>query len=576
MHKWLYWNTDITKDSVQMRKYVNTCMGELAGELGAGLIRLRRGYVDAAELLIRIIEAGREYPFEFIFFRLTGYRPPPGQVAEGMFSGKGLLSDLQALMFDVCDSFELRVDDYQGSVFDTPSLARRFNISTKTVQRWRRRGMPSRRLVFPDGKRRVAFLESSIQWFTDNHLKDVSRSVKFTQMSNRERNDIIRRAKRMSGFTSCRLSDVARRISRKTGRAAETIRYTIRNYDLKHPNATIFAAMPNPLGDLEKSMIYRSFLRGIPVPMLADKYHRKRGSIYRIVNEMRAKQLLNRPISFVSSDEFGQPGDEERILGDKSSVKRIAAASSRAPGPLSELPPYLQALYDVPLLSAEGERSLFRKYNFLKYKADLLRSQIDIDRVRTAQLKEIETFLVRANVVKDRIIRSNLRLVVSIAKKHIGGAQTLFELISDGNVSLMRAVEKFDYSRGFRFSTYASWAIMRNYARSVPKERYQLDHFATGHDEVLDIAASLRTYDPNELNMNELRESIEVVLAQLSSVERLIVTDHFGLDATTPQKTLEVLGRELGISKERVRQIEIQAIRKLRNIMSLDGSEMLV
>ena len=562
-----------------MRKYTNTCMEELAGELCAGLMRLRRGYVDAAELLIRIVESGRTYPFEFIFFRLTGYRPPPGQVSAGMLQGKGLLGDLQSLMFDVCDSFELRTTDYRGSVFDTPSLARRFNISTKTVQRWRRRGMPSRRLIFPDGKRRVAFLESSVQWFTDNHLRDVSRSVRFTQMSSRERADIIRRARRMVAFTNCRLSDVARRIARKTGRAAETIRYTIRNYDLKHPNDTIFAAMPNPLGDREKASIYRSFLRGIPVPILAEKYRRKRGSIYRIVNEMRAKQLLNRPISFVYSEEFELPDADELIVRTKPRAKDANTKTSspaRVAKPPAGLPPYLQALYDVPLLSPEGERNLFRRYNYLKYKADQLRSKIDIDRVRTPQLKEIETLLVRANVVKDRIIRSNLRLVVSIAKKHVGGAQTLFELISDGNVSLMRAVEKFDYSRGFRFSTYASWAIMRNYARSVPKERYQLDHFATGHDEVLDIAASLRTYDPNELNMNELRESIEVVLAQLSSVERMIVTDHFGLDADAPQKTLEVLGRELGISKERVRQIEIRAIRKLRNIMSLDGNEMLV
>jgi RNA polymerase primary sigma factor len=564
-----------------MRKYANTCMEELAGELCAGLMRLRRGYIDAAELLIRISDIGRAYPFEFIFFRLTGYRPPLGQVSAGMLEGKELLNDLQALMFDVCDSFELHTSDYQGAVFDTPSLARRFNISTKTVQRWRRRGMPSRRLIFPDGKRKVAFLDSSVQWFTDNHLKDVSRSVRFTQMSSPERTDIIRRAKRMAGFTNCRLSDVSRRIARKTGRAAETIRYTIRNYDLKHPNDTIFAAMPNPLGDLEKASIYRSFLRGIPVPMLAEKYRRKRGSIYRIVNEMRAKQLLNRPISFVPSEEFELPDADDLILRGKSQEKdrkkkKKASTPARTARPPAGLPPYLQALYDVPLLGAEGEADLFRRYNYLKYKADQLRGRIDIDRVRTPHLKEIETFLVRANVVKDRIIRSNLRLVVSIAKKHVGGAQTLFELISDGNVSLMRAVEKFDYSRGFRFSTYASWAIMRNYARSVPKERYQLDHFATGHDEVLDIAASLRTYDPNELNMNELRESIEVVLAQLSSVERLIVTDHFGLDAHTPQKTLEVLGRELGISKERVRQIEIQAIRKLRNIMSLDGNEMLV
>jgi RNA polymerase sigma factor (sigma-70 family) len=523
-----------------------------------------------------MIETGRDYPFEFIFFRLTGYRPPPGQVSAGMLQGHGLLGDLQSLMFDVCDSFELRTSDYQGAVFDTPSLARRFNISTKTVQRWRRRGMPSRRLIFPDGKRRVAFLESSVQWFTDNHLRDVSRSVKFTQMSTSERADIIRRAKRMAAFTNCRLSDVSRRIARKTGRAAETVRYTIRNYDLQHPNETIFAAMPNPLGDREKASIYRSFLRGIPVPMLAEKYYRKRGSIYRIVNEMRAKQLLNRPISFVPSEEFELPDADELILRIKPRGKDGAASEARMARAPAGLPPYLQALYDVPLLGAESERDFFRRYNYLKYKADKLRSQIDIDRVRTPQLKEIETFLVRANVVKDRIIRSNLRLVVSIAKKHVGGAQTLFELISDGNVSLMRAVEKFDYSRGFRFSTYASWAIMRNYARSVPKERYQLDHFATGHDEVLDIAASLRTYDPNELNMSELRESIEVVLAQLSSVERMIVTDHFGLDAQTPPKTLEVLGRELGISKERVRQIEIQAIRKLRNIMSLDGNEMLV
>jgi RNA polymerase primary sigma factor len=561
-----------------MRKYANTCVEELASELCTGLMRLRRGYIDAAELLIRILEPSREYPFEFIFFRLTGYRPPPEQVSAGMLAGRALLSDLQALMFDVCDSFELHTTDYPGAVFDTPSLARKFNISTKTVQRWRRRGMPSRRLVFPDGKRRVAFLESSVRWFTDTHLRDVSRSVRFTQMSTSERSDIIRRARRMAGFTNCRLSDVSRRIARKTGRAAETIRYTIRNYDLQHPNDTIFAAMPNPLGDQEKASIYRSFLRGIPVPMLADKYLRKRGSIYRIVNEMRAKQLLNRPISFVPSDEFEQGDADELILKPKPRRKgdKDPSPSGRVVRPPAGLPPYLQALYDVPLLGAEGERNLFRRYNYLKYKADKLRCEIDIDRVRTPQLKAIETFLVRANVVKDRIIRSNLRLVVSIAKKHVGGAQTLFELISDGNVSLMRAVEKFDYSRGFRFSTYASWAIMRNYARSVPKERYQLDHFATGHDEVLDIAASLRTYDPNELNMNELRESIEVVLAQLSSTERMIVTDHFGLDAQTPPKTLEVLGRELGISKERVRQIEIQAIRKLRNIMSLDGNEMVV
>jgi len=171
-------------------------------------------------------------------------------------------------------------------------------------------------------------------------------------------------------------------------------------------------------------------------------------------------------------------------------------------------------------------------------------------------------------VLKNRIVSANLRLVVSIAKKHLGGPQTLFELISDGNVSLLRALEKFDYSRGNRFSTYASWAIMRNYARSVPKERYQLDRFATGNDEVLDIAAGLKVYDPNEVNLGELRESIDAVLARLTPMERMILTDHYGLADQGQAKTLEQLGQRLGVSKERVRQIEIQAMKKLRSILN--------
>ena len=157
--------------------------------------------------------------------------------------------------------------------------------------------------------------------------------------------------------------------------------------------------------------------------------------------------------------------------------------------------------------------------------------------------------------------------MVSIAKKHVGRAQDLFELISDGNVSLLRAVEKFDYSRGNRFSTYASWAIIRGFARSVPQEQFLLDRFGTGNEDVLDVAAGLRTYDPNEFNLGELRESIDVVLAQLSPRERAILIDHYGLDKERDAQTLEQLGKNMGISKERVRQIEIAALKKLRKIL---------
>jgi len=556
-----------------MREYFHKQMEVLAAELAAGLARLKKGYVDAAEALLRIIDPSGSYPYEFVVYRLTGYRPPRGEAAAEPMRGKQLCSDLRRLIVDVCNSGELRIEDYGEPVYDSEGLAKRFQVSTKTIQRWRRSGLTARRLVFPDGRRRVAFLERSVRWFVRNRRNQILRSMRFSQMSGPERQDIIRRARRMVKATGCSVNEVARRLAARTGRAVETIRYTIRRHDSDHPREAVFISAAGPLGEEEKFEIYRSFLRGSRVPALAKQYHRTRGSIYRVVNEMRAKQLQKRPISYIYNPQFDLPNADEIILSSGNNEPRRAARGPRRLPP--DLPPYLRALYTVPLLSPEEEKGLFRRYNYLKYKADRLRRELSLEKISAGRLKEIERLLLQANGVKNQIVRANLRLVVSIAKKHVGGAQSLFELVSDGNVSLMRAVEKFDYSRGNRFSTYASWAIMRNFARSVPRERYLLDRFSTGHDEILDIAAALRTYDPDEVNLNELRESIDVVLAQLSPTERRILIDHYGLDETRPQRTFQQLGQYLGMSKERVRQIESKALGKLRKILHPQQADLL-
>src|SRR5205814_8910390 len=95
--------------------------------------------------------------------------------------------------------------------------------------------------------------------------------------------------------------------------------------------------------------------------------------------------------------------------------------------------------------------------------------------------------------VKNLLIRSNLRLVVSIAKRHIKPNGNFFEMVSDGNMSLIRAIEKFDYSRGFKFSTYATWAIMKNFARSIPAEHTHRDRYRTGSEELFQSSADQRS-----------------------------------------------------------------------------------
>ncbi len=545
-----------------MRKYKNKAIAELSGELCSGLPRLRKGFLDAAEDLLQLTNPGQAYPYEFVVFRLTGYRPKlgPGRV----FDGKGLGGDLRVLMLDVSDSFELHTSDYSEKAYDTAAMARRFDVSTKTIQRWRLRGLPARRLIFPDGKRRIGFLDSSVEWFLHDHRADVQRSMKFSQLSPAERDKIIARARRMATFANCTLIEIARRLARRTGRAVETIRYTIRKHDAEFPDKASFPHLLSSVGNQEKRLIYRSFLRGESVGKLAQRYRRTRGSIYRIVNEMRAHQLLEQPVSFVYNECFETKGAEEAIFAESADADQAKAAKKvKAP---ADLPPYLKTLYDVPLLSVKQEYQLFCRYNFLKFKADKCRKQIDPKHPLAKQIKDVESLLLQANVLKNHIVRANLRLVVSIAKRHLRGPLNLFELISDGNISLMRAVEKFDFARGFRFSTYASWAIMRNFARSVPKERYRLDRFATGNEEILDIAAGLRSYDPRESNSAEMRETIDVLMQHLTPRERTILTEHYGLDEAGRTKTFDQLGKRLGISKERVRQIEIQALEKLREI----------
>jgi RNA polymerase primary sigma factor len=113
------------------------------------------------------------------------------------------------------------------------------------------------------------------------------------------------------------------------------------------------------------------------------------------------------------------------------------------------LPPYLASLYEVSLLTREQEMHLFRQYNYLKYRASALRESLDPKRPNARVMDQLESDYEQAVETKNKIVRANLRLVVSIAKKHVSDQDRLFDLVSDGNISLYKAVEKFDYTLGY-------------------------------------------------------------------------------------------------------------------------------
>jgi RNA polymerase primary sigma factor len=313
-----------------------------------------------------------------------------------------------------------------------------------------------------------------------------------------------------------------------------------------------------------KARVYRQHLQGVSVDVLAAEAGRSASAILRAINEMRANRLLEQKIEAMPHPSFDDPKAHAEILAPMPQPAEARAARKvRAP---EGVPPYLASLYDVPLLSREQEAHLFRKMNFLKYRAIRLRDAIDPARASGAVLDQIDRLLEEALAVKNQIIRANLRLVVSIAKKHVGRSDNFFELVSDGNMSLIRAVEKFDYARGNKFSTYASWAIMKNFIRSIPIENHRRDRFVTGHEDLFEAAADNRSDEHEyETSQRRMRDAVKGMLGKLDDRERRIIISRFGLDGAGEQ-TLEQLGRELGVTKERVRQLEARAQNKLRKI----------
>jgi RNA polymerase primary sigma factor len=519
--------------------------------------------IDRAEQLLGEIDAAKPYPFEYLCYRITGYRPAGAPAL--VLDGPDVQHDLRLFVADLSGTLAQRAEQASEPVFTVDAVSRRFNVSARTIMRWRGQGLVARRFVF-DGRTRMGFLESSLSRFVDAHRAQVDRGARFTQLTDKERDDIVRRARRLASVGHATLTTIARRIARKMKRSPETIRLALEAFDRDHADRAIFQPAPPPLDDDAKARIYRLSRRGLSTEVLASQFGRTRSSIYRVINEMRARRILGVKLEYMAHASFEEPAAAREILAEMPApADGKAPRRSKAP---KGLPPYLASLYEVPLLSREQEMHLFRKMNFLKFRANQLRDRLDPLRARASDLDKVDKLQDEALAVKNQIIRCNLRLVVSIAKRHVGPTNNFFELVSDGNMSLIRAVEKFDFSRGNKFSTYASWAIMKNFARTIPEENYRRDRFVTGHEEMFETRADNRADEHEyESALKKMQAAVKGMLGRLDDRERRVIVSRYGLNGASEQ-TLEQLGRDLGITKERVRQIESRAQDKLRKIAS--------
>jgi RNA polymerase primary sigma factor len=277
----------------------------------------------------------------------------------------------------------------------------------------------------------------------------------------------------------------------------------------------------------------------------------------------RVEELLRTEIDFIMNPSFQGESDEweRRVMQTPLELTDATGATPR------DLPGHLARLCEARVLNAEEERDLFRRMNYLKYRANVLRTQLDPENPDPDRVERTERLLAAANAIREQLLKANMRLAISIVKKFVTPRNSFDDLLSDGIYSLMQAVDKFDYERGFRFSTYAYRAIARNAYRSITKRQKEWVRFASDMEEG---STENLADEPREgldiKSWERLRQLMSQLLHRLDRREQMIVRCRYALGGHRKVKTFQAIAEKLGISKERVRQLEQRAMCKLRNM----------
>ena len=293
-------------------------------------------------------------------------------------------------------------------------------------------------------------------------------------------------------------------------------------------------------------------------------------------DEATVKRLLAEGYDYVHHELFDQPEDEaKKAIFDEAPEIQKPDTSWYHPVMDNLTDARTQKNVGTVLLTAKEERTLFLQFNFCRYQVAQLRAELaEQEQIDPAKARQMLQWYRKAENFRDQIAQTNLALVLAMAKRTRMSEVDFADLVSEGNMALLRAVDKFDVSRGFKFSTYACRAILKAFSRSGVKLSKYRQMFPTDFDPKLEKSDHQeRKRDEHEDDcVDELKHIIQRNRAELSEIEQEVIQHRFAInkEQTSPDAqplTLEQVGRIIGVTKERVRQIQNKALEKIRGTL---------
>ena len=274
-----------------MQQIQNKALAELLMQLRFTPEEKRRKQLDAAEKLIDIVEPDKEYPFEFVWFRITGFTPKTVDAGE-LISGQRLLDDLRVFVARLSSPLAEHVRQQSEKVFSIEELSDELNVSTKTIRRWRKRGLVARKFVFEDGVKRFGFARSNVDRFLEANPGLAAKAKQFRRLTAGQKQEIISRARQLASAPHDSRHQVIVATAEAMGTSVETVRATIIRYEQTHPDKPIFSRPGGVLDSAQAAEVYRLYRLGVGVGELTERFGRSRSTIYRIIRTRRAKALL--------------------------------------------------------------------------------------------------------------------------------------------------------------------------------------------------------------------------------------------------------------------------------------------